>query len=642
MRYFVLAVFFFLNSAFSQTQSLNDKQKKLRELEKLYSEVSLDTLSDSKEFALEAFEISKSLSDTVSQIKAALYIGETEVTEFNFDSSFTYLKKALSLSRELKDTLFIIRSLTGLGYHFFLKPNYTKALDYLKQSEKLLKTTADYYETTIQTYFYLARTYDKLGDKEASLKYSGKVIEEIKEPSIYLAKIYAHISIIYRDDGDIRRAMKYLMKAIELSEKLGNWEVTSRNYILLSGFTERSGRSKDAMKYYDKAIAAAKKSNHPRAIGYVYMNIGSDNFTNGNIKKAMEYNKIALSYFEKINDLHYMAFTCNNIGQVFLKVGNLDSAKFYINKGLQYGIESNNRISIGLSYKALGKIAFQKNDYERAIYNFQKGLEDYYIANVAESYGQLSEAYAKIDKPDSALYYMKLHNTVKDSMFKISAQQFVIDAEIKYDVDQKVKELEVARADKKKLEEKFTISRNFTLIFIFVGLIILGFVVYYYRNKTIEFIQKINPHYKKGNSDRRRLKNVIKAIDEVSNGQSSPKHLDDKLVNEIISRLDKVMTDEKLFRNPKITQSKVAAKIETNTSYLSRAINQKYNLNFSSYVNTFRVKEAEKIIAEDKNEVYTFEGISQSVGFTSKSAFYNAFKRFNGKTPSQYAKDARN
>jgi tetratricopeptide (TPR) repeat protein len=50
--------------------------------------------------------------------------------------------------------------------------------------------------------------------------------------------------------------MKYLMKAIELSEKLGNWEVTSRNYILLSGFTERAGRSKDAMKYYDKAIAA--------------------------------------------------------------------------------------------------------------------------------------------------------------------------------------------------------------------------------------------------------------------------------------------------------------------------------------------------------------------------------------------------
>ena len=641
MRYFVLAAFLLLNSAFSQTKNYSDEQTRLNELEKFYSEVHKDSLGTGKEFAYEAFELSKSINDTISQIDAALYIGKAEATEFNFDSSLVYLNKALLFSTRIEDSSLIAESFTGLGHHYFLKPDYEIALEYLRKSEQLLEKVISNHETVVRTKFYLSLTLDKLGKRETALKYAANVIEEIKKPSTYLARIYAHISIIYRDAADMKRAISYLMKSLELSNNLGDYRRSSRNYILLAGFTRRTGNWGRALKYYKMAIEAAKKSKHPRSIGYVYMNFGSGNFTEGNLEEAMKYNKIALPYFKKINDLHYLAFTNNNIGDIFFNIGKIDSARIYTERALQYGLKSNNRISIGLSHHSLGKIAMQNNDYAKAVDHYKKSLEDDFIENVIQNYYQLSESYSKLGRPDSALHYLKLHDVVKDSMYNISSQRLVIDAETKYNVDQKVKELEAARAEKKELEEKFVTSRNLTLFFIVGGFVIVGFVIFYYRNKTIEFIQKLSPLNEDGSGDKRRLKTVIKAIDNASGGNGERNNLSDEIVNEIIIRLDKIMKEERLYLDPQITQATVAKKIKTNTAYLSRAINQKYNLNFSSYVNTFRVKEAEKIISGDESELYTFEGISRSVGFTSKSAFYNAFKKFTGKTPSKYAENMR-
>lgn len=629
-----MVVFLLLNSTASQTDSLPNKIKKLKEITVVYA----DSIAAGKELAYEAYELSKSLNDTINQIEAALYIGKAEAEEFNFDTSLVYLQDALSLSEERKDTSLLTESLTELGRYYHFKSDYIKSLDYLHRSEELLENIISNYQTVILTNFFLSLTYGKMGNEETSLKYAGKVIDEITEPNSYLSRIYAHISIIYRDAGDMKRAISYLMKSLELSDKLGDYRRSSRNYILLAGFTRRSGRWNDALKYYQKAIDAAKKSNHPRSIGYVYMNLGSGNFTEGNLEKAMEYNKMALPNFKKITDLHYLAFTNNNIGQVFLRIGLVDSAEVYIDKALKHGIESNNKISIGISYHLLGKLSILRNEFDNAVYYFKKSLENDYIENVIQTYYQLFETFAELGKPDSALHYLKLRDTAKDSMYNISSQRMVIDAEIKYDVDQKVKELEAAKTEKKELEEKFVTSRNLTLFFIISGFVIVGFIIFYYRNKTIEFIQKLSPL---GSGDKRRLKTVLKAIDSVSNGNGERKNLNPDLVDKITNRLEKIMKDEKLYLDPQITQSNTAKKIETNTAYLSGAINKKYGLNFSSYVNTFRVREAEKIIAGEDGELYTFEGISRSVGFTSKSAFYNAFKKFNGSTPSKYAEEVR-
>ena len=64
-----------------------------------------------------------------------------------------------------------------------------------------------------------------------------------------------------------------------------------------------------------------------------------------------------------------------------------------------------------------------------------------------------------------------------------------------------------------------------------------------------------------------------------------------------------------------------------------------YNCNFNVFLNEYRIKEACRRLAEDSVfKRLTVQGMANSVGFKSRSAFIAAFKRFAGLTPSEYIK----
>ncbi|HSH51331.1 MAG TPA: helix-turn-helix domain-containing protein, partial [Bacteroidales bacterium] len=67
------------------------------------------------------------------------------------------------------------------------------------------------------------------------------------------------------------------------------------------------------------------------------------------------------------------------------------------------------------------------------------------------------------------------------------------------------------------------------------------------------------------------------------------------------------------------------------TEVLSTEIQQ----NFFQFVNTYRIKAVKKHLLDKKN-LYSIEAIGYECGFNSKSTFYTIFKKYTGKTPSEY------
>ena len=53
---------------------------------------------------------------------------------------------------------------------------------------------------------------------------------------------------------------------------------------------------------------------------------------------------------------------------------------------------------------------------------------------------------------------------------------------------------------------------------------------------------------------------------------------------------------------------------------------------------SYRIDEAKRILSGDKKDKITIEEISEMVGYNSKTAFNNAFKKLSGKTPSEFRK----
>ncbi len=111
-----------------------------------------------------------------------------------------------------------------------------------------------------------------------------------------------------------------------------------------------------------------------------------------------------------------------------------------------------------------------------------------------------------------------------------------------------------------------------------------------------------------------------------------------KNTNKLLSELDELMFKEKIYLNKKLKLEDIAEKLNTNLTYVSRIINEKFDLKFNDYINNLRIKEACFIISQTENEKLSINQLYNMVGFESRATFYSAFKKFTGVTPAVYIK----
>ena len=116
------------------------------------------------------------------------------------------------------------------------------------------------------------------------------------------------------------------------------------------------------------------------------------------------------------------------------------------------------------------------------------------------------------------------------------------------------------------------------------------------------------------------------------------KGISEKELENIAKKARCYINDNNAYLNVNITLHSLSKVLDTNSSYLSKAINNYFNLNFTDFINEFRIEKAKKVIISQKIEFYTLEGIAKESGFSSISTFNRAFLKIEGKTPTQYKK----
>ncbi len=89
------------------------------------------------------------------------------------------------------------------------------------------------------------------------------------------------------------------------------------------------------------------------------------------------------------------------------------------------------------------------------------------------------------------------------------------------------------------------------------------------------------------------------------------------------------------WRDPDLTLASLARKLGTNTSDLSRAINEGLGLNFNELINRLRVEDVKTALQSAPSEKTLLE-IAVSSGFSSKASFNRSFKLYAFQTPSEY------
>ncbi|WP_427872325.1 helix-turn-helix domain-containing protein [Flavobacterium sp. MMS24-S5] len=99
---------------------------------------------------------------------------------------------------------------------------------------------------------------------------------------------------------------------------------------------------------------------------------------------------------------------------------------------------------------------------------------------------------------------------------------------------------------------------------------------------------------------------------------------------ELLCKQDHIYTDSTLNRE------KVAERLGISTGYLSQIVNAITGDNFANYINQYRVEAVKEMILNAEFENYNLLTMGLESGFTSKTTFYNAFKKVTGQTPNEY------
>ena len=107
------------------------------------------------------------------------------------------------------------------------------------------------------------------------------------------------------------------------------------------------------------------------------------------------------------------------------------------------------------------------------------------------------------------------------------------------------------------------------------------------------------------------------------------------------STLEAFIEDSQYYTHQDISLKKISEQLDTNSNTISRLINSETGNNFNDYINQKRIALAQVRLLHPEFQQLTVEAIGESVGFRSKSAFYSAFKKHTGQSPSAYMKENR-
>ncbi len=115
--------------------------------------------------------------------------------------------------------------------------------------------------------------------------------------------------------------------------------------------------------------------------------------------------------------------------------------------------------------------------------------------------------------------------------------------------------------------------------------------------------------------------------------RSSIKGLD---TDNIKTKLIELMEVDNLFCDENITIKKIADEVSITSHQLSEYLNNNLNMNFKTFINTYRIEDAKRLLIEEPDQ--TVLSIAFAVGFSSQSTFYSVFSKYVGTTPQKYRK----
>jgi len=468
-----------------------------------------------------------------------------------------------------------------LGLMFLKLSSYDIAIDYYLTALnkfKLIKDTT-YIIHSLRALSYVNSVID---NDSIALKYSLENLHycELVKDTFMLEKNFINLGICYSNLNEEETAIKYFNQAKEFAESINDTIFLQRIYYDIGAFYEKAKDYHKAEYYYYKSLHTEKGLLRDDMLGRIYHDLSAISFERGNFNKALSY----------------------------------------INKSIEIAEELSAYKQLEIYYKMYIKLLIKMNkpnELERAFNAYSEIQSKGFDADKAEQTAKVKVLY-EIDKFESEIELLLTKNKLNESKLVASTKRLIIAGIIIFLViiilvSTLVLYLRIKKSHKKIVEE------NIKLIKV--------------EEQNVQLQKIISQENLKGVQDTVNIY-LKDAVDELQNEDS-------KNQSQLFAEVDYLLKTEKLYTNPELNINILAKKLNTNRTYLSKAINTVSGKSFIEFINEKRIEEAKRLLYSKESELITIDAIGQKAGFNSKATFFRVFKSLSGVTPNYFLKNAR-
>jgi AraC-like DNA-binding protein len=504
------------------------------------------------------------------------------------DSSLYYTNKILSSNKNI-DVAFAYaakRQLLELKKVKFDDKEYLKKIDFhLKQKEK---KDENYYFDLANIHNIKGNTFKLKGNLKASLN------------ELITAEKYANIF------NDIKQVLKVKGNLATVKGELSLFNESISDFREILKIID-SNRSQEEIEYFD----FLEKGTYVN-LGVYYIELYKQNHKNIDIDSAR--------YFLNLVDI---------------KNGSDDfKARVYSKKAILNFEIKNYKLADQNFLKSIYYFDKIGSNYENEANYFNLGLSNFHQKKLDES----KKWFLKVVKGDnknnnynylfSLKYLANIYTTQKNDSSSIYLNKFI---EI-YEREGEAKKNEIAASyniiEKKNLNEEIDSLKKTNLIVLYtiIGIVLFACIVLFIIQKRTKI--KIR-------------KKVQELRYEMEHKKSNKKQvkINDENEAKIITGLYK-LENEKYFLSKNFNLHNVSKKIGTNTTYLSKVVQDHKNTSFNDYTNDLRIDFILKDFTTNKKlHNYTTQSLAEHVGYKNGDSFAKIFKEKTGLTPYQFIKN---
>lgn len=338
------------------------------------------------------------------------------------------------------------------------------------------------------SYYLLAKILYTEGKIDSLIAVSKIVLDapNVKYDSVYFPKFYGMLGNVYLKLGDFRNANEFYLKALSIAELTGNEQLQSAIIGNLGVINKEFKNYREAIKYYNKALPLRIKNNQLHDVAGTYVSLATC-YENLQLNDSAVFLLTkALDLFNLLESKENIALVNNNLGQLLIVMNQPDTGMQYLQLAKQQFTSLGDPVNLAYNAWAIGDAWVEISKMNNNKLYLDNALKEMQVSkNLAEMngmvdlkmncYKSLSLIYDSKSNESQAFMYLKLYNTINDSIRSSEYTGQIAEMQTKYETERKELEITKLNAEKQLGVEKVARTRilNYSL-FSIAGLILIS------------------------------------------------------------------------------------------------------------------------------------------------------------------------